>query len=112
MLDIFQSGFRAFHSTETALLKVTNDILCSLDFGDGVILILLELSAAFDSRSLHFIKSPGESGWYSGGCVKLVLLISQRSNILSIGKHNSSSTLITCGVPQSSILSPLLFLYT
>jgi hypothetical protein len=44
-----QSAYRQNHSTETALLKVLNDILVSVDKGDGVILILLDLSAAFDT---------------------------------------------------------------
>ena len=44
----FQSAYRAHHSTETALLRVTNDILKALDSRNDVILILLDLSAAFD----------------------------------------------------------------
>ena len=43
-----QSAYRTNHSTETALLKVYNDIMWSIDSGDDVILCLLDLSAAFD----------------------------------------------------------------
>ncbi len=43
-----QSAYRSFHTTETALLKVLNDILSSIDHGDSVILVLLDQSAAFD----------------------------------------------------------------
>ncbi len=49
ILDIFQSGFRTKHSTESALLKVTNDILLSIDSGERVALMMLDLSAAFDT---------------------------------------------------------------
>ena len=44
-----QSAYRAFHSTETAVVKVMADILRSLDNGDIALLTLLDLSAAFDS---------------------------------------------------------------
>ena len=45
----FQSAYKAFHSTETALLSVTNDILGSMDRGIVTALTLLDLSAAFDT---------------------------------------------------------------
>ena len=44
-----QSAYRPGHSTETALLKVVNDLLSSADNGDAVILALLDQSAAFDT---------------------------------------------------------------
>jgi len=44
----FQSAHKAYHSIETALLTITNDILLSLDRRDNVFLLLLNLSAAFD----------------------------------------------------------------
>ena len=47
----FQSAYRAHHSIETALLRVHNDILQAIDDKQGVILVLLDLSAAFDSIS-------------------------------------------------------------
>lgn len=48
-LDIFQSGFKAFHSTESALLKVFNVLFLMTDSGDSAILVLLDLTAAFDT---------------------------------------------------------------
>ncbi len=48
IFEKFQSGVRALHSTETALLKVTNDLLLAANRGARAILILLGLSVAFD----------------------------------------------------------------
>jgi len=49
LLPKLQSGFHAYHSTETAVLKVVGDILHALDTGNIALLTLLDLSAAFDS---------------------------------------------------------------
>lgn len=45
----FQLGFRARHSTEVALLRVFNDLVLTVDSGSPVILVLLDLSTAFDT---------------------------------------------------------------
>ena len=47
--ETFQSVYKNFHSTETALVRIQNDILCAIDNFESVILLLLDLSAAFDT---------------------------------------------------------------
>src|SRR5688572_23887725 len=49
LISPFQSAYRRFHSTESALLAVHNDIICSMDGGKVTALVLLDLSAAFDT---------------------------------------------------------------
>ncbi len=49
ILDPFQSGFRSKHSTESALLRVVNDLLLFVDSRNCAVLVLLDLSAAFDT---------------------------------------------------------------
>ena len=49
-----QSAYREHHSTETALLKVKNDILMNMDMGHVTLLVLLDLSAAFDTWTMMF----------------------------------------------------------
>ena len=49
ILEVFQSGFKSLHSTKSALLRVFNYIFSTTDSGDCVILVLLDLTAAFDT---------------------------------------------------------------
>ena len=53
----FQSAYRSCHSTESALMRVHNDIMISLDNGNIVILVLLDQSAAFDTVNRYLLLS-------------------------------------------------------
>ena len=47
-MNVMQSAYHSLHSTETALLKVQNDVLSALNKSSAVVLLMLDLSAAFD----------------------------------------------------------------
>jgi len=110
-----QSAYKAFHSTETALVTITDDIMLALDKGENVFLVLLDLSAAFDTvnhaRLLTRLQNTfGIQGmalqWFQS-------YLSNRSQFVSINNKNSSVRDLSIGVPQGSVLGPVLYsLYT
>ena len=55
ILEKNQSGFRRNHSTEAALLKILNDTRCNLDNHKLTVLVLLDLTAAFDTVDHHIL---------------------------------------------------------
>ena len=111
----FQSAYRIFHSTETTLLKIHNDLISAIDRGEVSSLILLDLSAAFDTVD-HSILLNRLSNWFGLGGSALSWFssyLSSRSQAVTINDTRSPFSQLTCGVPQGSVLGPLLFtLYT
>ena len=115
LLPSFQSAYRQHHSTETALLKVTNDILMTIDSRRDRILILLDLSAAFDTLDHNIlIKRLNSYFGLSGSVLQwFSSYIKDRGQSVVIGDVISSPQKLDYGIPQGSIVGPLLFtLYT
>lgn len=109
--EIFQSAYKKGHSTETALLRVHNDILSAIDKGHAMLLVLLDLSAAFDTIDhdtlLTLLQDViGVEGiahaWFQS-------YLSGRTQSVAIDGILSALIALIFGVPQGSVLGPLLF---
>ena len=110
-----QSTHHPHRSTETALLRITNDILFALDSGNVSLLTFLDLSAAFSTvdhyillnRLQHMYGISGTAlSWFSS-------YLTNTTQSVTVDDHISHVSRLSYGVPQGSVLGPILFiLYT
>ena len=115
LMTAFQSAYRKHYSTESALLNMQNDILLNMAKGSVTALILLDLSAAFDTidhtifldrLNVYYGLSELALGWFKS-------YLSGRTHSVKVGSTLSHPAALHYGVPQGSVLGPILFsLYT
>jgi hypothetical protein len=110
--ELYQSAYKQFHSSETALLRIHSDILAALDNKKCVLLIMLDLSAAFDtvdhttliSRLASVIGVTGKAlDWFTS-------YLKDRFQSVLINGVKSQLWELLFGVPQGSVLGPILFI--
>ena len=106
-----QSAYRPLHSTETAVLHTLNDIYVTADNGNATALVSLDLSAAFDmiEHSILLRRLQAMFGVTGTALSWLQSYLSGRQQSVRSGSATSSPTLCDTGVPQGSVLGPLLF---
>ena len=113
LLDIYRSGYRMYHSTETALLKITNDIPMNQKEQHSTALVAIDLSAAFDLLNhsillerLYIYTYYGISGttleWFRS-------YLSGRTQSVVINGVHYKKTILDHGVPQGSVLGARLY---
>lgn len=106
-----QSAYREYHSTETALLRVKNDIMMNMNRQHVTLLIMLDLSSAFDTVDHEILlrRLNVEFGIKGRVLDWFTSYLSGRSQFVSINGGRSRHYDVKCGVPQGSCLGPLLF---
>ena len=109
--EAMQSAYRQHHSTETAWVRLHNDILRALDDNMAVLLVCLDLSAAFDTIDhgilLHLLE---HRLGITGKCLEwFTSYLKDRQFRVMVSGVTSEPQDLRCGVPQGSVLGPKLF---
>ena len=108
--NIFQSAYLPHISTESAIILITSDLLSGLNNNRGTILVLLDMSSAFDTLDhnvlIHILSAIGITGialnWFTS-------YITNRFSSVRSNTNSSPSRPITHGIFHGSVLGPLLF---
>ena len=106
-----QSAYRKCHSTETALLRVTNDIMRNMNRQHVTLLVMLDLSSAFDTvdHSILLDRLNNEFGIKGRVLDWFTSYLCKRSQFISVNGGRSRLFSVSYEVPQGSCLGPLLF---
>ena len=110
-LPSHQSAYRPYHSTETALLKVQSDILMNMDKQRVTLLVMLDLSAAFDTIDHNILLQTlkEDAGINHTALQWFTSYLHNRTQQVRVAGMKSETFSLATGVPQGSCLSPVLF---
>ena len=112
LLPVHQSAYRRHHSTETAILCVMNDMINVLDRGHVGALMLLDMSAAFDTvdhsimvdvLKRRFGVCDSALNWFED-------FLTSRSQAIPLGTNQTVDVSVKFGVPQGSVMGPKRFI--
>ena len=111
LLFELQSGFRSSYSTDTCLINLCDYIRIERDKGNYTGMVLLDLQKAFDTVNHEILLSKLSAIGADEGALKWFRsYLSGRSQVTDVDGTLSTKKPIACGVPQGSILGPLLFI--
>ncbi len=115
LYEPLQSAYRKGHSTETALIKIMDDLLRAMDRKECILVVLLDQSAAFDtvSHTILLHRLHARLGLSGSALAWFTSYLQGRTQTVRINGSVSPAQDLEFGVPQGSVLGPLLFsIYT
>ena len=106
-----QSAYKKNNSTESLLVRITNDLLVASDSKTATVIMLLDLSAAFDTVDHNILLKilKDEIGLRKTALDWFASFLCGRTQCIRIGSTTSENIYIKFGVPQGSVLGPVLF---
>ena len=110
MLDQYQSAYKGYHSTTTALIDITDNIYKALDKSEITILVLLDYSKAFDCANHKLILAKLKAMGFKDSSLQWIeSYLTDRQQQVFTNFGRSEWATMKNGVPQGSVLGPLLF---
>ena len=111
LLSKHQFGFRPFHSTSSTLLDCTNEWFVNMDRGLYNLVVLLDLKKAFDTVNHEILLHKLQIYGFQIKALNFIRdYLTNRTQRCQLNGLYSDQREVTCGIPQGSILSPLLFI--
>ena len=110
LIDNFQSAYRPHHSVETLLTNLVDSVLSEMDKGNITLLVLLDMSSAFDTIDHKILVKRLNSFGITGTALQwFTSYIENRTQYVSVNNTKSDKSRLLYGVPQGSVGGPLLF---